>query len=59
MVGAWIKCEMLGKPIWDRIEGKKHLIMYDMRDGMNLLIFEIDDQKKLSAMKCAVKINAQ
>jgi hypothetical protein len=39
--------QLLGKPIGRRPEEQKNLVMYDLRDGLNLLIFEVDSQQRV------------
>lgn len=36
--------QLLGTPFLEKTEGEKHLTEYDLRDGLNLLIFEVDRQ---------------
>jgi hypothetical protein len=38
---------LLGEPKYEKIEGQKYLIEYDLRDGLNWLIFELDNQHKV------------
>ncbi len=39
--------DLLGKPEHEKIEGQKYLIEYNLRDGLNWLIFELDNQHKV------------
>ena len=39
--------DLLGDPYLERIEEQKHILKYDLRDGLNLLIFEIDSRHKV------------
>ena len=38
---------LLGEPDYERVEGQRHFLEYDLRDGLNLLIFEIDNQHRV------------
>ena len=35
---------MLGDPVRERVEGASRFVEFDLRDGLNLLVFEVDDQ---------------
>ena len=37
--------QLLGKSDWDEIDQGQHLVEYDLRDGLNLLIFHVDDRE--------------
>jgi len=39
--------KLLGKPNRDEMEGQKHLKMYDLRDDLNFLIFQVNDEEKV------------
>ena len=39
--------ELLGEPFRQRVEEQWHIDEYDLRKGLNLLIFEFDDQDKV------------
>lgn len=39
--------ELLGKPDSKQIKEQGYIIEYDLREGLNLLIFEIDNQHKV------------
>ena len=38
---------LLGEPIYESVEGGKYFIKYDLREGLNLLIFELDSQEHI------------
>jgi hypothetical protein len=38
---------LLGKPEYEELEGQKYFIKYDLRDNLNMLIFEVDNQHKV------------
>jgi hypothetical protein len=39
--------QLLGKPVERQTVAEPGLVQYDLRDGLNLLIFEVDSQKKV------------
>ena len=39
--------KLLGAPFVERYEGEKHFLEYGLRDGLNLLVFELDSQDKV------------
>ena len=43
--------KLLGRPLYEDKDNGKLLWKYDLRDGLNLLIFEIDDQQRVISYK--------
>jgi hypothetical protein len=39
--------KLLGEPFIERYEGEKQFLEYDLRDGLNLLVLELDGQDKV------------